>query len=66
MSIDKVTYWIDIADYDIETAEAMYSTQRWLYVAFMCHQSIEKDDKSVLVWNHARGSALHAQSHATG
>lgn len=46
MAIDKVTYWIDIADYDIETAEAMYKTGRWLYVAFMCHQAIEKTLKA--------------------
>lgn len=42
MGVDKVAYWTDIADYDLETAEAMYQTGRWLYVAFMCHQVIEK------------------------
>lgn len=42
MSIDKVAYWYDTANYDIDTAEAMYKTERWLYVAFMCHQAIEK------------------------
>ena len=46
MTTDKVTYWIEIADYDIDTAEAMYQTQRWLYVAFMCHQAIEKTLKA--------------------
>ena len=46
MATDKVTYWIDIADYDLETAEAMYRTGRWLYVAFMCHQVIEKTLKA--------------------
>ena len=35
-------YWLDIVDYDLVTAEAMYSTGRWLYVGFMCHQVIEK------------------------
>jgi hypothetical protein len=25
---EKVAYWLDIADYDIETAEAMYKTKR--------------------------------------
>ena len=39
---DKVRYWLDIADYDLDTAEAMHQTGRWLYVAFMCHQVIEK------------------------
>ena len=46
MAIDKVAYWLDIADYDLETAEAMYSTSRWLYVSFMCHQAIEKTLKA--------------------
>lgn len=46
MATDKVAYWIDIADYDLETAEAMYQTGRRLYVAFMCHQAIEKTLKA--------------------
>lgn len=46
MAIDKVAYWFDIADYDLDTAEAMYQTGRWLYVAFMCHQAIEKTLKA--------------------
>lgn len=46
MATDKITYWLDIADYDLDTAEAMYQTGRWLYVAFMCHQVIEKTLKA--------------------
>jgi HEPN domain-containing protein len=46
MATDKVAYWLDIAVYDIDTAEAMYQTARWLYVAFMCHQAIEKTLKA--------------------
>ena len=42
MATDKVAYWIDISDYDMETAETLYNGGRWLYVAFMCHQVIEK------------------------
>lgn len=38
----KVTYWIDMSDYDLETAKAMLTTGRYLYVGFMCHQTIEK------------------------
>ena len=37
MATDKVAHWLDIADYDLDTAEAMYQTGRRLYVAFMCH-----------------------------
>lgn len=39
---DKVTYWIEMSDYDFDTANAMLSTKRYLYVGFMCHQVIEK------------------------
>ena len=37
-----VSYWVNIAEYDLETAEAMLTTKRFLYVGFMCHQAIEK------------------------
>ncbi len=39
---DKVKYWLELAEYDLETAEAMLDTKRFLYVGFMCHQSFEK------------------------
>ena len=37
-----VSYWHDMSDYDSETAVAMQKTGRYLYVGFMCHQTIEK------------------------
>ena len=43
---EKVQYWLDIANYDLETAEDLYKSKRWLYVAFMCHQVIEKTLKA--------------------
>jgi HEPN domain-containing protein len=39
---ENINYWIEISDYDLETAEAMLESKRYLYVGFMCHQSIEK------------------------
>jgi HEPN domain-containing protein len=39
---EKFKYWLRVAEYDLKTAEAMLSTGRWLYVAFMCQQAIEK------------------------
>lgn len=39
---NKVTYWVEMSDYDFDTARAMLETKRYLYVAFMCHQTIEK------------------------
>ena len=38
----KATYWIEMSDYDFDTAKAMLETGRYLYVGFMCHQVIEK------------------------
>ena len=43
---DNVKYWIDLSDYDLETAEAMLTSRRYLYVGFMCHQTIEKAFKA--------------------
>ena len=40
--MDKVDYWIDLAKYDFDTAKAMNESKRYLYVGFMCHQTIEK------------------------
>lgn len=40
MDVDKVKYWAEISDYDLDTAEAMFQTKRWLYVGFMCHQPL--------------------------
>lgn len=39
---DKVRYWVELSDYDLDTAQAMLETRRFLYVGFMCHQVIEK------------------------
>lgn len=43
---EKIEYWLDIASYDLETAQAMLKTKRFLYVGFMCHQVIEKSLKA--------------------
>jgi len=45
----KAAYWLESAEYDIQTAKAMLETKRFLYVGFMCHQTIEKALKGVLV-----------------
>jgi len=42
----KIKYWIELSDYDLETAEAMLQSKRYLYVGFMCHQTIEKAFKA--------------------
>ncbi len=39
---DKYLYWLDVAEYDIHTAESMLKSGRYVYVAFMCQQALEK------------------------
>jgi HEPN domain-containing protein len=41
--------WILQSDYDYETAEAMFTTARFVYAVFMCHLCIEKILKSQYV-----------------
>ncbi|MDR0817011.1 MAG: HEPN domain-containing protein, partial [Clostridiales Family XIII bacterium] len=38
----KIEYWQEMSEYDFETAKAMLTTGRYLYVGFMCFQSAEK------------------------
>ncbi len=45
---DKTSYWLEIAEYDLDTARAMLETGRYLYVGFMCHQAIEKALKAIV------------------
>lgn len=37
-----VAYWMELADYDFVTAQAMLRTERLLYLGFMAHQAVEK------------------------
>jgi HEPN domain-containing protein len=39
--------WLATADYDLQTAEAMLKSKRYLYVVFMCHLAIEKTLKAM-------------------
>jgi HEPN domain-containing protein len=38
----KIEYWQEMSEYDFDTAKAMLTTGRYLYVGFMCFQSAEK------------------------
>lgn len=46
---ERIKYWVDISDYDLETAKALMESKRYLYVGFMCHQAIEKILKAYYV-----------------
>lgn len=38
----EVKNWLDSAQYDLETAEHMFNTGRYIYTIFMCHLALEK------------------------
>lgn len=40
--------WFERSRYDLETAVAMQRTGRYLYVAFMCQQAVEKHLKGLI------------------
>ena len=41
--------WFKQADYDMETAEFMFKGERYFYTVFMCHLSIEKALKGLII-----------------
>ncbi|OPX28409.1 MAG: DNA-binding protein [Candidatus Omnitrophica bacterium 4484_171] len=52
--MDKIKHlqeWIKQADYDIETAQVMWESGRYIYCVFMCHLSVEKALKALYVKN---------------
>ena len=46
---EKYKHWLEYAQYDLDSADTMYKAGRWLYVAFMCQQAIEKLCKGLYV-----------------
>lgn len=59
-SKEKYEYWLDIAEYDLETAIANYKSGRYLYVVFMCQQSIEKIVKGLhVLYNDEEADRTH-------
>ena len=45
---EHVSYWMDLAAYDLSAAKGLLRTKHYLYVGFMCHQVIEKALKAVI------------------
>lgn len=44
---EKHEEWLKQADYDMDTADAMFASGRYFYAVFMCHLSIEKSLKGL-------------------
>jgi HEPN domain-containing protein len=47
---EKYEYWLEVAEYDLGTAEHMLSSSRYVYVAFMCQQALEKLTKGLFIY----------------
>lgn len=41
--------WLKQAEYDLETAKAMFDAKRHIYTLFMCHLAVEKALKALIV-----------------
>lgn len=54
MSTDSATiqYWTELAEYDLRVAQSLREKGHYLYVGFMCHQSVEKMLKALYVKQH--------------
>jgi HEPN domain-containing protein len=49
MSDKIIQNWLALAEYDYETAHAMFQSGRYIYVVFTCQQAVEKMLKAVYV-----------------
>lgn len=38
----QTEHWLEMAEYDLGTAEALFKSRRYVYVVFMCHLCLEK------------------------
>lgn len=54
----KIEYWVDIAEYDMKTADHMQRSGRYLYTAFMCQQAIEKILKALHIQKFGKEAPL--------
>lgn len=55
-----VDEWFKQAKYDMDTADAMFASGRFIYAIFMCHLSIEKALKGLF---HQRFNSVPPKSH---
>lgn len=45
----EVMEWFNQAEYDMETAQIMFDSRRYIYTVFMVHLAIEKSLKALIV-----------------
>jgi HEPN domain-containing protein len=60
MIMDKIiAHWVERSQYDLDTAKIMLDTGRYLYVAYMCQQTIEKILKAIIAYQDKENYPIH-------
>jgi len=58
--MDKiVAHWVERSQYDLDTAKIMLDTGRYLYVAYMCQQTVEKILKALIAQQGKENFPIH-------
>ena len=58
--MDKIVeHWVERSQYDLDTAKVLLDTGRYLYVAYMCQQTIEKILKAIIAWQGKENFPIH-------
>ena len=47
---EKYTYWVMLSDYDLQTLPCLIESKRWVYVAYICQQAVERQPKGMYVF----------------
>ena len=47
---EKCGYWLMLSDYDIGTIDTLIKGERWVYVAYLCQQAVERQLKAMYVY----------------
>jgi len=54
-----IEHWVERSQYDLDTAKVMLDTGRYLYVAYMCQQTIEKILKALIAQEGKENFPIH-------
>ena len=46
----KYGYWLMLSDYDLGTIDCLIQGERWVYVAYLCQQAVERQLKGMYVY----------------
>ncbi|MDO4582336.1 MAG: HEPN domain-containing protein [Bacillota bacterium] len=47
---EKYAYWQMLSDYDLDTVKVLIDGERWIYVAYLCQQAVERQLKGMYVY----------------